>query len=476
VRRAGNKVRVTAQLIDARTDTHRWADQYDGDLSDVFAIQSKMARQIADQLDSKLSPAERAGIAERPTDDLEAYRLYTEANAIFVWDDVQNSEKSITRKVELLEEATQRDPRFALAYCALAKTQNDFLEESGDQMHFDLARKAAETAWQLRPDLGETHRALAVCYLHDNDFDHAHAEIAVALRTLPNDAEAFRIAALIDERLNRWSDAVTELQQAYKLDPANEEVGYYLGKVYRFTRHYREWEELLDKRVARNEQEHYWIQIGRAQVRLAQGDPAAAQALLDKIPLDFNPTDEICWTRYKTALFLRDYPAAARIIAATPQAFAAALYNGTPPQSEADGFLARLRGDESKALAVFAAARQQIETDWSNRKKEADYFDAIASLDALLGRKEQAVREARQLVELEPISKNAVDGPAYATRLPVVYAWTGEPDLAIEQLSVLARIPAGPEYGDLRFNPRWDPLRGNPRFEALIAEVKPSSP
>jgi eukaryotic-like serine/threonine-protein kinase len=159
VQSVGGRVRVSAQLIDARSDTHVWAEHYDRDVADVFAIQSEIARTIADQLHAKLSPAEKAAIAERPTADPVAYAYYTEA--INYWSDWEGEDKSLNRQVELLEKATQRDPNFALAYCALAKAHQELSDVTRDPKHVELQKKAAEAAVRLRPDLGETHLALA---------------------------------------------------------------------------------------------------------------------------------------------------------------------------------------------------------------------------------------------------------------------------------------------------------------------------
>ena len=286
----------------------------------------------------------------------------------------------------------------------MAKTQCDFEEavdaEGGaDHTHLRLAKNVcARTALQLRPDLGDAHRVQAVCDLHEADYDHAHAEITVALSTLPNDAEALRVAAMIDEHQNRWSDAMIELQKAFGLDPRNEEVSYYLGDVYQSMRRYREWAQLLAKRTPRNEQERYWILLGQAQIKLCTGNPEAAQAILDQIPTDFNPTAEIAGTRYRTALCRHDYGAVVRVMAATPANFADDVYVGTPPESWTDGLLARLRGDESKAQGIFIAGRRNLEAAWGGRKKDAGYFDASSLFDAgISGEKEKAIREARQM-------------------------------------------------------------------------------
>jgi len=469
VQRAGGKVRVNAQLIDTRTDTHVWAEEYERDLTDVFAIQGEIAQQIADQLRAKLSPAERAAIAERPTADLVAYALYTKAKELDIWGNWEGAEKSLNRKVELLEKATQRDPNFALAYCALAKTHCDL------GTHLELAKTAADAALRLRPDLGEGHRELARYYFSVNDFGRAYDELTVARRTLPNDSEVLRIAAQIDRHRNRWGDALANFQRASELDPRNSEVAYHLAQLYREMRRYNEWEQLLPKYAASQPGRDLWAQMQLAEIKLDKGDPAAAQALLAHVPLDFSPTEEIWDTRFTAALYLRDYDAANRVMAAAPAEWADDVFDGQPPESWADGLIARLRGDKQKTRAVFAAARKRVDATWSDKPKDEAYFERVARLDAELGRKEDAIREALRAVDLMPIAKDSLWGPRHVTNLALVYAWTGERDRALEQLEIVAKIPAGPSYGDLRFNPCWDSLRGDPRFKKIVAAAKAAS-
>src|SRR5438067_9611728 len=205
VQRAGERVRVSAQLIDARNDTHLWAEHYDRDVADVFAIQSEIAQRIADQLQARLSSEEKAAIAERPTADLVAYALYTKAKEIDIYANWEGAEKSANQKVELLEKAVQRDPNFALAYCALAKTQTDL-------GHLESAKKAAEAALQLRPDLGEAHLELARYYFEAFDYDRAREELTIVRRKLPNNAGALVIEAMIARHENRWDASLANLQ------------------------------------------------------------------------------------------------------------------------------------------------------------------------------------------------------------------------------------------------------------------------
>jgi serine/threonine protein kinase len=482
VQRAGGRVRVRAQLIDARNDMHLWAEHYERDFADIVAIQSEIAERIANQLQAKLSPAEKAAIEERPTADPVAYAYYTQAKEIGDVDDWEGWEKSCKRAVELLEKATQRDPNFALAYCALAKTQVDLFQVTGgkewsSRPHLELAKKAAETALRIRPDLGEAHLELARYYyfanLHTADFDRARDELAIARRTLPNNSEAIVIAARIDKRQNRWNDSLANFQKANELDPRNSEVAYHRRRTYLEMRRYNELEQLFAKDAASGILQGPWTQLGLAELKLAEGDPVAAQALLAQVPLEFSPIEWIWKIRFDAALYLRDYDAANRVIAATPAKFAY-VHDGQPPESYADGQIARARGDK-KALSVFEAARKKWDATWGDKVKDEEYFRQAAVLDAGLGQKEEAIREARRAVDLMPIAKDSYWGPGLVADLALVYAWTGERDRALEQLETVATIPGGPTYGDLRFNPCWDDLRGDKRFDKIVAAAKAAS-
>jgi len=470
VQRAGGRIRVSVQLIDARTDSHLWAEHYDRDFADVFAIQSEIAQKIADQLRSKLSPAERAAIAERPTADPVAYAFYTQAKAIDDESDWEGADKSLNREVELLEKATQRDPNFALAYCDLAKAQVDLysVTEPGtlSAAHLELAKKAADAALRVRPDLGEAHLELARYYFQAGDYDRARDELVIARRTLPNNSEALYIAARIDRRQNRWDDALANFRKAKELDPRNSGAAFWCRDTYRDMRRYNEFEQLVTKDVASGLLRDPWTQLWLAEVKYSEGDPVAAQSLLEQVPLDFSAIQVIWEIRVRAALYLRDYDAANRVVAAIPAKFA---------DRWLDGLIAFARGDKQKAQSIFLDARKRLDARWGTEVKDAGYFSQIAELDAGLGRKEEAIREARRAVDLKPIAKDSLQGPQIATSLALVYAWTGERDRALEQLETVATIPAGPSYGDLRFNPCWDSLRGDKRFDKIVAAAKAAS-
>jgi TolB-like protein/class 3 adenylate cyclase len=486
VQRAGERVRVSAQLIDARTDSHLWAEHYDRDLTDIFAIQSEVAQQIADQLRSKLSPGERAAIAERPTADLDAYVLYTKAKELEK-PPSEDLETFLNRQVELLEKATQRDPNFSLAYCALVQTHIDLFSATADPVlsrtHLDLAKKAADAAVRARPDSGEAHRELARYYyyvgINTGDLDRVRNELAIARRTLPNDSDAIGIAARIDKRQHRWDESLANFEKACELDPRNGEVAYHRRRTLLEMRRYKELEQVLAKDAANDITHDPWTQVELAMLKLAEGDPVAAQSFLAQVPLDFNPHGQIWSIRFTAALYLRDYEAANQVIAAVPAKWAEDAFGGS--SDWAYGQVARARDDKQKALAAFAAARKTLDATWQITFKDQPYF-AIASfavIDAGLSRKEEAIREARQAVDLLPIAKDSYWGQGQVTNLALVYAWTGERDLALDQLEIVAKIPVGggdgATYGDLKFNPRWDSLRGDKRFDKIVAAAKAAS-
>src|SRR5438094_1733956 len=331
VQRAGDRVRVNVQLIDARNDTHVWAEHYDRDFADIFAIQSEIAQRIVNQLRAKLSPAEKAAIVERPTTDLVAYAYYTKAKEMDMLTNWEGDEKNLNEKVELLEKATQRDPNFALAYCALAKTQVDLssmIGEPDNRKHLELAKKAAEAGLRVRPDLGEAHLELARYYFYAgvvtgaNDFDRAREELTIVRRKLPNNAEALVIEAMIGRHENRWDASLVNLQRASELDPRNSDVAFRIRQIYFEMRRYSELEQSLTRAGASGIFDHPFVQFWLARIKLAQGDPVAAQSLLQQVPLDYSPGPWIWGARFTAALYLRDYDAASGVIAVTPAKWA----------------------------------------------------------------------------------------------------------------------------------------------------------
>jgi serine/threonine-protein kinase len=479
VRRAGGKLHVNAQLVDTRTDEDIWADEYDRNLNDVFAIETEVAQSIANRLRAKLSARERAAIQERPTKDLAAYDFYVRAVPSIEGIDTSTNPKEILQTVDLLNQAIARDPDFLLAYYWLART-HDWLYFDTDRTpaRLALAKGAIDSAFHLNPNSGEAHLALALhLYWGYLDYDRARAELAIARRTLPNNPQVYEVSAWIDRRQGRWSDAVRDMERASELDPRNfflalNVAGFYFGSR---PLPYEQTRKALNRALAiKPNFIDAKIDAGGGLEMHWRADTRHWRATIEKVLADEpdSANDQAMkLQRFQLALFERDFIAAAGILGAASQ-----------DQEWLDGFsrdfwigvVARAKGDVTAAQAAFTAARdQQEQIDRAAPHDDPSPLSRLAVIDAGRGRKEEALREGRRAVELMPISKDRSDGPHLVSNLAWIYAWTGEPDLALGQLEIIAKIPGGPTYGELRLSPVWDSLRGDPRFERMVASLAP---
>jgi TolB-like protein/class 3 adenylate cyclase/Tfp pilus assembly protein PilF len=476
VQRAGGRVRVSAQLIDARTDTQLWAERYDREVADVFAIESELAEKIVAQLQSKLSPEEKAAIQERPTADLTAYNLYAQAKTLIDNNLLSAPSKDLFKAVRLLDEAVKRDPSFFLAYYQLAHA-NDIIYNAGfdhTPARLALADAAVQSLRRLRPDAGETHLALARHFYWGHlDYDGARRELAAAQQSLPNDSLAFLLVAYIDRRQGRWEDSIQNFERAAELDPRNATILQQLCLIYEHLRRYPDEIAVLDRALAIAPND-VALKTQRAGVALSwRADPkpqhTAIQTILAENP---NSTPLVADEWLQLALNERDSAAAER-------AFAAISPGGCQdgaipfPNSWCEGLVARLRGDESAARVAFANARKELEKTVHDQADYAEGLCALGVIDAVLGNKEDAIREGRQAVQLMPVSKSAIEGPLLIKYLALIYAWTGEKDRAFKRLDQAAKLPGFLSYGQLRLHPYWDPLRGDPRFDKIVASLAP---
>jgi len=477
VRRAGGKVRVNAQLIDTRTDNHVWAEEYDRDLSDIFAIQTEIAEKIAAQLHTKLSPDEKAEIAKQPTNDVSAYSLYACAAALIdplPW--TPTPRQDALRGVDLLNQAIARDPGFFLAYCKLARA-HDYLYLGGDHTskRLALAESAVNSALRLEPNSGDVHLAMAThLYWGYLDYDRARQELAMAERALPNDPRVFELSGVIDRRQGRWSEAVRKMERAVELDPRNAHTLQNLATTYVLLRAYQEASDTWDRALAVNPN-NIEARLFRAKIDLDwRGDTAPLHAVRRKIFAD-DPAlaEDMAEGDFRLALFERDPVAADRALAALGEKGTVEVDGIELNRSFCEGLVARMKGNEARANAAFLAAHAQQEEVVHTQPDYGPVLCTLGLIDAQLGRREKALQESRQAVELMPVSKSSLEGAGVLCGFAVICAWIGERDLAFEQLEILAKLPAGPSYGDLRLDPFWDPLRGDPRFEKIIASLGP---
>jgi serine/threonine-protein kinase len=480
VQRIGGWVRVSAQLIDTRTDAHLWAERYDRDLADVFAIESEVSERIARELKSQLSPKEKAAIEQKPTADLTAYDLYTRAK-VLIARAVFNEpiQASLLDAAQLLDQAVTRDPSFALAFYQLAHAHDQLYWSDYDHTpaRLALAEAAIESLRRLRPDSGETHLALAKhLYWGYLDYDRARQELATAQHILPNNSECLLLLGYIDRRQSRWDESLKDMQHAFELDPRNIIILKQIALTYRQLRRYADEVAALD-RALKIDPADVPARLFRARVDLEQRADSKPLHSLTETVLAENPNNasKVAIDLFDLALFERDHDASPRALAAISAlgANGYGIEGVTFPRGWCEGRLAQLRGGAAAAQAAFAAARKELEKTVHEEPDNAQTLAALGLADAELGRKKDAVHEGRRAVELLPVSKDAIDGALLMEYLAAIYAATGKIDKAIEQLATTAKIPGHLNYGDLRLDPVWDPLRADRRFEKIVGSLAP---
>jgi serine/threonine protein kinase/tetratricopeptide (TPR) repeat protein len=480
VRRSGGKVHVNAQLVDTRTDAGIWAEEYDRDLNDVFNIETEVAQSIANRLRAKVSAREKAAMQEWPTKDLVAYDLYVRAASLIdraPYESVNERGKDYFQAIELLNQAIARDPAFLLAYCRLAEAHDEFYFHRFDYTpsRLELAKSAINSAFRLKPDSGEAHLALAAHFYHGYfDYDHARDELAIAVRTLPNNARIFEWTGFIDRRQSRWHDAVRNFERATALDPRNVKILTSAAVTHHLMRNYGQERRTIDRLIAL-EPNNIGHRLGRAWIDVRErANTGAVHAVLEKILAD-NP--ESAGSRFDLALYDRDAVAADHALVALAalgeDTFDAGRGEMQFSRAYLQGSVARMKGDAAAAHAAFTVARAQQEEAVRAQPDYGPPLCVLGLIDAGLGRKEEALREGRRAIELAPMAKDSLDGVDVLYIYAVICAWTGECDLAVEQLETLVKIPAGPSYGDIRLSPCWDPLRGDPRFEKIVNSLAP---
>jgi TolB-like protein/Tfp pilus assembly protein PilF len=475
VQRAANRVRVNAQLIDARTDAHLWAQTYDRDLADVFAIQSEIAKAIADQLQAKISPGEKAAITLAATTDLTANELYMQAKGLEF--KPEQEQQNFLQAVRLLDEAVARDPNFVRAYCALGRIHLTLFWGGYDHTpaRRELANAAIQKAVRLQPDAGEVHLALARYAYHGfRDYDRARAELDLARRTLPNDAETYFLSALIDRRQGRWTEATRNFERVVELDPRNVYFLMNAGDTYQLLRRYAEAGHLFERAVAISPH-NYYARIYRAfQPFVGRADVRPLRAELSAIVTEEpGAAEDISEVLFSCAMAERDSAALNRALALIPAQGVSPGGNFIYPREWFAAIAARAFKDTAGARVSFTAARAIVEKIVHDQPDYAPAWSLLGRIDAGLGRKEDAVHEGRRACVLLPLSKDAGAAADLITSLATIYAWIGDKDSALEQLALSAQIPHGVTYGELKLEPQWDSLRADPRFEQIVASLAP---
>jgi len=464
VRRIGNRVRVNVQLINADTDEHMWAEDYDRDLTDVFAIQTDLAQQIVRELQAKLSPMEKAQIERRPTENGEAYLAFMQGHEMFYRAD---KFRSNTEKAEhLFEKATRLDPSFAGAFAALAWVHDwNYHDFDPTPARKEKARAAAVEALRLQPNLPEAHLAMGFYYYYcERDYQAALNEFAIAKLSLPNSPEVYMAIGAIERRQGKWKESTANLEKAASLSPKDSWVLQNLADNYYATRNFDAADKIFDRAI---EAAPKSLGPRAEKAKLAvdwKGDLSVMEKELSEMSTGVDPDGLVTFAHMQLLLLQRKFSDALAVLKQLPQDAS----HSDKPRELFEGAIYTFLNDKEKALSAFERARPIAEKAVREGPDDASRHVTLGLILAGLGEKDLAIAEGRRAVQLLPESQDALDGPKMTVALAQIYAWTGESDEALQLLDRSLSTPNGITISFLKLDPIWEPLRSDPRFQALI--------
>jgi TolB-like protein/Flp pilus assembly protein TadD len=470
VRREGNKVRVTGQLIDARTDEHVWAKAYDRDLNDIFAIQGELAQAIADALQSVLSPETKVLLARRPTENTEAYDAYLKSRQLR-YSAVLGVQDS---QVGLLEKAVRLDPNFAAAWAELGSIRAfAYFGDSRTENQLRLAKEAIDSAVRIAPDDPAVIEGLGDYYYYGyRDYARATEQYMRLEQLKPNDAVVFSSLGLIQRRQGRFSDALPNMRHCLDLDPANHE---YITSLIETLAACHDYDEALDRQrkyceAHPKDMEAAWVYSQatyQANGSTAEFDAFARRAdtdedhALHQYLTEINAGIRGDWAEYKRINREQRY------------------FDGNTQDAHwsQDAFAADVfaeSGDMAAARARAAEAEAQMRDALAGQPNNADLLADLALAQGILGERENALASVQKSAELLPESRDAVNAPTDAVTCALALAWAGEKERALAEVQRLLRVPFGANVHVVRASFR--PLQDDPRFKAMVSDPANNAP
>jgi TolB-like protein/class 3 adenylate cyclase/Tfp pilus assembly protein PilF len=475
VRRVGNRVAVNVQLIDAKRDRHLWANRYDRTLADSLGIEGELATEIADALRATLTPEEKVRVAQKPTQNADAYDLYLRALPYEQGPDTLLQDYK--RAEELYTQAIALDRNFALAHAHLASTYAEIYHFHEPLLSWAIkAKHAAQTALQIQADLGEGHFALGQCiYWIDGDYEAALAEFETAQKLLPNDGQVGNLIAAIKRRQGHWQESLDAYERIAKVDPQNPNIVRNLVFTNTALRRWPEAASAAD-RLRAMAPDSVVAKVQRGYVEFCwKGTTAELKSQLAQIPPGTDPDGVVTSCRWEAAMLDRNFVAAQQVLQSTDISAVDYLNGGATPKSFLAGCIALARGDTGAAASDFEAARVVFENAVKEAPESAERHANLGLVNAFMNRKEEAIREGQRAVELKPEAKDATDGALMQAYLALIYARVGEPDLSLPLIERLLKTPGAVDsanysitLNDLRKRWEWDPIRSDPRFQKLI--------
>jgi serine/threonine protein kinase/tetratricopeptide (TPR) repeat protein len=468
VRKADGRIHVNAQLIDARTDNHVWAETYDRARSDLFGIEAELAQQVATRLGTSVSTAEKRALETIPTRDMQAYELYMRGRQLMSGASITEPDvlEKLGEAANLFQKAVARDTSFGLGYCALAEANLRlyWVQPPQPRDRRDKADAALKEAMRLAPDAGETRLVHGLfLYWVDRDYERALEELEMAAQLLPNSAEAYEMSSWIERRVGRWRAAIRHCAKAVDLNPAAALIREDLGRDYLFVRRYPEAIRVADQAIAAIPAHADAFRLLKANALLQMGDLENARRTIDSFSPGTRMTADKFLAGFCLLLYERDYTEAERHIVRRGELADREFF---VPDSFFLGLIARANNENRRATAAFLECRKDLEKQIQERPSVAVWISTLGLVDAALGRKDEALAELTKAIEA---SENP-QGYQFALDLPNAYCWLGDRDRALNELQKLLNEGAiGVNYGDLKFNPAWDSLRDEPRFAKILA-------
>ena len=470
VRKAGNRVRINVQLINAETDQHIWSDVYDRDLTDVFAIQTDLAKKIADELHAKLSPKEKEQITRKPTENGEAYLAFVQAHNLH--HAVEDLPK-LKQAEQLYQRALQLDPNFALAAASYSRLKSWIYHtfERTDEPK-QKARELAERALQLQPDLPEGHLALGFSYYYgDFDYGRALAEFAVAQKGLPNDAGVFLAIGAIQRRQGKWEESNVNLEKAVALTPNETWPMQNLVLNYQMERDFDAANKLLD-RALKLAPDSFNLWSLKAQTELSEKGTFEVVERVSTAAKEWPMSEEtrmhLRGALAQTRLLQRRYQEALEMAQDLRDDLFGQDWEGLAGKYGCIGIAKKMLGDAAASREALLKAKEYADKILAAAPNHPKGHERVAQVAAWLGEKETAIAEAKRATELLPESIDAFDGPVCTQTLMEVYLLVGEYDKALELLDGLLTRKTQVTVAQVKINPVWDPLRQDPRYLAIM--------
>jgi TolB-like protein/Tfp pilus assembly protein PilF len=482
VQRAGDKVRVNVQLIDARTDSHLWAKTYDRDFKDVFAVESEVAQEITDTLQAKLSPSESHALASVPTQDPQAYDLFLQGEYQLRAAESVPLAETYARAEEFYRQAIARDPKFAQAYAALAycSLSSHWFVSRRTPAQLAETKSLVDRALELAPNSPEAHVSLAIFYYWgQRQYDAALAELQHTLDLQPNNAKARQYRAWILRRQGKWEQSLTEAKLAQELDPRDGQIPANIALDLAARREWEEAERYASRALAIDPNNFVAVNAQVAARLNGRGDIEGARRALDAIRERVRVFPAIAvGAPAASAGTVTTVSGGMRVylhVITRQFAEALAIWDTAPelksaPRSRrlsARVAIQVLAGQAAKSEAE--EARTLLEKGLNERPDDLFARAELAWVYLAVGRNADALRLSREAADLLPVETDAIVGTAGQIGLAEIEAWAGEGEAAIKRLRHLLSIPSGISIARLKIDPVWDPIRHRPDFQQLLS-------